>query len=250
MQFKSPLVEGVFLKRYKRFFADVIVNGSTVTAHVPNTGSLKTCLQENAPCYLTHNPDPQRKLKWTLERLVAENRLIGVNTGLPNSLVYEAWQNQVVPHWVSFNQAQKEVKINEQTRLDMAFWNEKDIPDLKKINPEFLKNFKPSQKSKAKIHFIEIKNVTMAEGDTAFFPDAVTSRGAKHIEELVLLMEQGFSCELVFVIQREGITKFKIASEIDSDYAKALELGVQKGLKVTCLKVTFNNNETKISGIL
>jgi sugar fermentation stimulation protein A len=250
MNFKTPLVEGLFLKRYKRFFADVIVDGTTVTAHVPNTGSLKTCLEENAPCYLTHNPDPARKLKWTLERLKINSQLIGVNTGLPNPLVYEAWQSKILSHWSGYDQAQKEVKINQNSRLDMVFWNKKDFPDLKKINPEFIENFKKTSETKNKIHFIEIKNVTMSDGDTALFPDAVTSRGAKHIEEFVQLIEKGFSAELVFVIQREGLKKFKVAEEIDPTYAKALEQAQAKGLKVTALKVKFSDHETKIIGTL
>lgn len=251
MNYKSPLIEGQFIKRYKRFFADVLVNGEVVIAHVPNTGSMKTCLEENALCFLTHNPDPKRKLKYTLERVVINEAQVGVNTGLPNNLVFEAWQNKIVPHWQAFDCAQKEVKINSESRLDMVLWSSADFPKLQKVTVEHLNsigNFRSN--SDAKLHFIEIKNVTMAYDDVALFPDAVTSRGAKHIEELVALMEQGHTCEMIFVVQRERIKSFRVASEIDSKYDLALKAAVAKGLKVTALAVSFDGDETKVTGVL
>lgn len=183
MKLPQKLVQGTFLKRYKRFFADVMVDGQMITAHVPNTGSMKTCLEEGATCWLTHNPDPKRKLHWTLERMVIDGAQIGINTRTPNHLVFEAWQNQIVPHWTEFDRAQLEVKINAQSRLDLALWNSKNAPDgLTKLKAPF---------ENLKLHFVEVKNVTMAENGVAFFPDAVTSRGAKHIEELLTLQDQG-----------------------------------------------------------
>lgn len=242
---KSPLVEGKFIKRYKRFFADVEVNGEVVVAHVPNTGSMKTCMEENAPCFLTHNPDPKRKLKWTLERLKIDGSLVGVNTGIPNNLVFEAWENKIVPHWKDFDCAQKEVKINAESRLDMTLWKSKDLPGVKKLTMDLIDNLKPDQK----LHFIEVKNVTMALGQKALFPDAVTSRGAKHIEELMKLIERGHSCEMIFVVQREDIKEFDIARDIDPTYDVTLKKAVKQGLKVTALKVDFSKYETKITGI-
>lgn len=251
MNYKSPLIQGQFIKRYKRFFADVLVDGEVVVAHVPNTGSMKTCIAENAPCFLTYNPDPKRKLKYTLERMIIDNSQVGVNTGLPNNLVFEAWQNQVVPHWKGFDLAQKEVKINAESRLDMALWSSSDFPELSKITADQLQaiNEDDSHK-KTKLHFIEIKNVTMAFDDKAVFPDAVTSRGAKHIEDLVQLMKLGHTCEMVYVIQRENIKTFEIAKDIDPKYDEALKEAVAKGLKVTALKVNFSGDETKITGLL
>lgn len=248
---KSPLVEGRFIKRYKRFFADVIVNDQIVVAHVPNTGSMKTCMEENAPCFLTHNPDPKRKLQWTLERVVIGKSNVGVNTGIPNSLVFEAWQNQVIPQWIQFDRAQKEVKINSESRLDMVLWSSKDFPNLDKITMDNLNSIDHLKANKkAKLHFIEIKNVTMAIGDMALFPDAVTSRGAKHIEELVKLMDEGHTCEMVFVVQRENIKSFEIAKDIDPAYDKALSEAVTKGLIVSALKVEFKKDETRVIGLL
>ncbi len=246
---KSPLIQGRFIKRYKRFFADIDVDGKMVVAHVPNTGSMKTCMEDNAECFLTHNPDPKRKLQWTLERIKINQSLVGVNTGIPNNLVFEAWQNQLIPHWTKFDRGQKEVKINDESRLDMTLWNSKDFPQLEKLNMDFIQNNEDLKKSKTKIHFIEIKNVTMAIDQTAMFPDAVTSRGAKHIEELVKLIDLGHTCEMVYVIQREDINTFKIASDIDPIYDKALTKAKNNGLLVTALKVNFGPNETKITGL-
>lgn len=239
MKVSSPLIKGQFIKRYKRFFADVEVEGEIVTAHVPNTGSMKTCIEEGASCYLTHNPDPKRKLHWTLERTQMDNSLIGVNTRTPNHLVFEAWQNQMVKHWTVFDHAQLEVKINEKSRLDLVLWKSKDHTALEKLKFPL-----PSKN----LHFIEIKNVTMAEDNKALFPDAKTSRGTKHIEELVQLMEQGHTCEMVYVINRENLTSFQIAHEIDPDYNEALNKALDKGLKVTALPVVFTKDEVKIEG--
>lgn len=242
MKLTQKLVQGTFLKRYKRFFADVMVDGQMITAHVPNTGSMKTCLEEGATCWLTHNPDPKRKLHWTLERMVIDGAQIGINTRTPNHLVFEAWQNQIVPHWTEFDRAQLEVKINAQSRLDLALWNSKNAPDgLTKLKAPF---------ENLKLHFVEVKNVTMAENGVAFFPDAVTSRGAKHIEELLTLQDQGHTCEMVFVIHRENISKFAIAKDIDPTYDEALKQAQVRGLKVTALLAEFDEDEVRLTQVL
>ncbi len=258
MIYKSPLIKGKFLKRYKRFFADIEIDGLSVVAHVPNTGSMKTCIAEDATCYLTQNSNPKRKLKWTLEQMVIERSRIGVNTGISNALVYEAWDNNLIPHWSKYGKAQKEVKVSSESRLDMALWSEKDFPELDKIKPDFIASLGAIKKKTEikniskypKLHFIEIKNVTMAIGSVARFPDSVTNRGTKHIQELGKLMKQGHSCEMVYVIQREGIQAFEIAAELDPTYDSALKVAVKEGLKVTALKVEFKKNETKIVGLL
>lgn len=242
MKLEQKLIKGIFKKRYKRFFADVEVDGQLVTAHVPNTGSMKTCLEEDALCWLTHNPDPKRKLHWTLERMVIDGAQIGVNTRLPNALVFEAWQKGIVPHWKKFDRAQLEVKINAQSRLDLALWNSLEAPPtLTKLKAPF---------DHFKLHFIEIKNVTMAIGSTAYFPDAVTSRGAKHIEELLALQELGHTCEMVYVIHRENITDFQIAKDIDPTYNTALVQAQKKGLRVTALLAEFGKDQVELTQVL
>ena len=255
MKYPSPLIKGRFIRRYKRFFADVEIEGRVVTAHVPNTGSLKTCLEDNAVCYLTHHSNPQRKLSWTLERIVVNGQKIGLNTRTPNALVYEAWEKNRISHWTNFDRIQKEVKINEHSRLDLTLWSSKDHPHLKTLKA--LKTF-PSP-----LHFVEIKNVTMADFErpkknsktpktpwtgTGLFPDAQTSRGVKHIQELINLIDQGHTGEMVYTIQREDVHSFNIARQIDPLYYKTLQEGLSKGLLVTPLKVEFKAQETWVTG--
>lgn len=241
MKYQEKLIPGIFKKRYKRFFADVEVNGKVVTAHVPNTGSMKTCLEEGAPCLLSYSSDPKRKLAWTLERMIINGKQIGVNTRLPNAMVYEAWQRQVVPHWKQFDRAQVEVKINDKSRLDLGLWSSKNHPDLEKLKAPF---------DGLKLHFIEVKNVTLAFDDVAYFPDAVTERGAKHIDELLTLQQQGHTCEMVFVIHRQGILDFDIAKDIDPFYFEKITEAKKSGIKVTALEVLFADDEFYISRIL
>src|SRR3954453_4358814 len=107
MLFTEVVAEGRFLKRYKRFFADVHLDGEVVVVHVPNTGSLKTCLFENAPCIVTRTANPERKLKATLHFIQTPSGWVGVNTSLPNELVHEAWEQKLIPGWTRFQASQR-----------------------------------------------------------------------------------------------------------------------------------------------
>lgn len=211
MDWHSDLVQGILLKRYKRFFADVELENQQVVAHVPNTGSLKGVLvSKNQPCWMTPAKDPERKLKYTLEAVqVPSGTWVGVNTSYPNKLVQQLFLDQQIPDWLSFESIKMEVKISDHTRLDGCLF----AKDGKK-------------------RFIEIKNVSLTDGkQTALFPDAVTERGQKHLQELMGLMKQGHEAEIVFVIQRNDVTKFAAAKDIDPDYAKLLEeFVVNKGI--------------------
>ena len=211
MDWHSDLVQGILLKRYKRFFADVELENQQVVAHVPNTGSLKGVLvSKNQPCWMTPAKDPERKLKYTLEAVqVPSGTWVGVNTSYPNKLVQQLFLDQQIPDWLSFESIKMEVKISDHTRVDGCLF----AKDGKK-------------------RFIEIKNVSLTDGkQTALFPDAVTERGQKHLQELMGLMKQGHEAEIVFVIQRNDVTKFAAAKDIDPDYAKLLEeFVVNKGI--------------------
>ena len=182
MKFKTVVQEGIFLKRYKRFFADVRLNGKIVVAHVPNTGSMKGAAEPDAPCLVTPSDNPERKLKYTLEAIRASSGAwVGVNTSWPNLLAKEAFEQKVFTHWKKFDVLQSEVKLSAETRIDLVLEN---------------------SKSKKK-HFVEIKNVSMATGDlkkkcgVAQFPDSVTTRGQRHLRELMKLVEQGFTSVFV-----------------------------------------------------
>ncbi|MCB0410884.1 MAG: DNA/RNA nuclease SfsA [Bdellovibrionales bacterium] len=235
MKFELPIEQGTFLKRYKRFFADIRFQNEEVTAHVPNTGSMKGCLEPEIPCRFTVSDDPKRKLKYTLQMLKTSNGWVGVNTGISNQLVWEAWQSQKIPHWQQFDGGQREVKISEKSRIDLVLWkSNKTLPQDKKIKFEDIPNHQ--------FHFVEVKNVTLGENGIARFPDAVTERGQKHIDELVLLIEKGHSAELVFTVQREDCKTFTPADDIDPVYGEKLREAVKKGLKVSAYRCDLKSD--------
>ncbi len=231
MKFENPLIEGIFLKRYKRFFADIQLGNETVVAHVPNTGSMRACGEPNCASFMSPATNPERKLRYTLEMLRTPKTWVGVNTGNPPILVRELYQSKTVPHWKGFDGYQAEVKINAQTRLDGALWKSSEQKNVK--NGKLTKLEGP-------LHFFEIKNVTLAENGTALFPDAVTERGQKHLQEMMELMEQGFTCEMIYVIQREDCTEFAPADQIDPEYGRILRESVKKGLRVSALPCHVN----------
>jgi sugar fermentation stimulation protein A len=215
MQFKAPLLKAIMIKRYKRFFADVNLNGQVVTAHCPNTGSLKSCWEEGRAAYVSESDNPERKLKYTLELTESPTgTLVGVNTSWPNKLVKEAFDNKIIKDWFPFESFQSEVKITKETRLDACL-----------------------QDKSGKKRFIEVKNVTLARDGVAYFPDAETTRGQKHLIELMRLVGEGHEAELVFTIQRMDCTHFSAAADIDPEYAKLLYQAIKKGVVVRPLIV-------------
>jgi sugar fermentation stimulation protein A len=216
MKFTAPIRQGRFLKRYKRFFADVHLDGEVVVAHVPNTGSLKTCLFENAPCVVTKSTNPERKLKATLHFIKAPTSWVGVDTSLPNMLAWEAWEEK--REWTQFKAAQREYKLSKETRLDLVLARDEQ-----------------ALIEKTQLHHVEIKNVTYADGETAFFPDAETTRGQKHLRELMSLVEQGHTAEILFVVQRQDCRFFSPADAIDPEYGRLLREAHKKGVVVRAL---------------
>ena len=226
MNFPEKLQQGQFLRRYKRFFAEIDFGGQTLTAHVPNTGSLKGCLREGAPCLFSTSKDPTRKLPHTLQMVQDEGTWVGVNTNLANDLVWEAWQNGIIPGWKKFDGGQREVKIHAKTRLDLALWKSRsDFPVSTKLTPLHL--------DKNKFYFIEVKNVTMAQGQFAMFPDSVTERGQKHLQELMDLSEAGHKAEIFFLVQRADCQSFAPADSIDPAYGKLLRQAIKAGVKIS-----------------
>jgi sugar fermentation stimulation protein A len=226
VKFSAPLLQGEFLKRYKRFFADVKINGEIVVAHVPNTGSLKSVNHPGQPCLVSPSDNPERKLKFTLEMIQAPNGAwVGVNTATPNKIIKEAAEQKLFAHWQRFSRVQSEVKISAETRLDLMLFNE-------------------GEKSK---HYIEIKNTTLMENGAAQFPDSVTERGQKHLRELMKLKEQGHSVEIVFTVQRGDAEVFAPADDIDPEYGKLLREAHGKGVIVTPVVVELSAHEVKAS---
>ena len=197
MEFTKSLIKGKLIKRYKRFFVDVKLNKEVITAHCPNTGSMQGLLNEGNEVFLLKHDDPKRKLKYGLEIIKARKNLVGVNTHFANKIVNHGLENNLIKELKNNNSIKPEVFYNKETRFD--FLIEKD-----------------KQKS-----FIEVKNVTLfRENKTAEFPDAITSRGSKHLLTLIDATKKGYKCYLIFLVQIQNMEYFKIAKDIDNEYYK------------------------------
>ena len=216
MIFENELIAGVLIKRYKRFFVDIKVNNKVITAHCPNTGSMMGLLKKGNKVWFTESNDKKRKLKYTLQIIEVDGKKVGVNTHLTNKIFYEALLDGQIIDITKSDILFKEKKFNQNTRFDF-----------------FIK------KNKKGI-FIEVKNVTLSRiKNIAEFPDAVTERGLKHLNELIEAKNRGFDIYLAFIIQREDCKNFKIAEDIDPKYKKLLTFALKNKLKVICYDCKF-----------
>ena len=216
MIFENELIAGVLIKRYKRFFVDIKVKNKVITAHCPNTGSMMGLLKKGNKVWFTESNDKKRKLKYTLQIIEVNGNKVGVNTHLTNKIFYEALLDGQIIDIKKSDILFKEKKFNQNTRFDF-----------------FIK------KSEKGI-FIEVKNVTLSRvRNIAEFPDAVTERGLKHLNELIEAKNRGFDIYLAFIIQREDCKKFKIAEDIDPKYKKLLTFALKNKLKVICYDCKF-----------
>ena len=207
MKFTKALIKGKFLKRYKRFFADIKVNKEIIIAHCPNTGSMMGILNENNDAWVLKNEDPKRKLKYTLQILKTSKNVIGVNTHLANKLVHEGLQNNTLLEVKNLDKIVTEKFYNKETRFDFLV-----------------------EKNKKKI-FIEVKNVTLIrDGKTSEFPDAITTRGSKHIKTLMDAHKKGYECYVLFLVQIENCKYFRIAKDIDNEYYENYKLAKKSGV--------------------
>ena len=212
------LVQGTLIRRYKRFLADVeLKDGNIVTAHCPNTGSMAGCSEPGRPVYLSSHDNPKRKLKYTWELIKMPTSLVGVNTLVPNRLVVESIRAGVVPELSGYESVDREVKINDHTRLDFMLTGHG-----------------------GKRCYGEIKNCTLVDDGVAAFPDAVTARGLKHITELEALVESGHRCVMFYFIQRMDARVFKPADHIDPEYGKGLRRALRSGVEILAYDVTID----------
>ena len=197
MEFTKSLIKGKLIKRYKRFFTDVKLDKEIVTAHCPNTGSMKGLLDEGNEVYLLKNDNPKRKLKYGLEIIKAKKNLVGVNTHMANKIVDHALNNNLIKELKNNDMIKPEVFYNKETRFDFLI-----------------------EKNNQKI-FVEVKNVTLFRDEiTAEFPDAVTARGSKHLLTLIDAIKKGYKAYLIFLVQVQNMENFKIAKDIDPEYYK------------------------------
>ena len=224
MKFKNKLISGVFIKRYKRFFVDVGIENQILTAHCPNTGSMMGLLKKGNKVWLSRSDNPKRKLKYTLEIIEDNKSKVGVNTHLTNKIVLNALQEKLIKEFNDIIEIKLETKFGNNTRFDFLVLNKKE-----KI-------------------FIEVKNVTLSrKKGLAEFPDAVTVRGLKHIDELIKASKKNYKIFLLFVVQREDCKYFSIAKDIDSKYAEALNKAVKKKLNILCYDCKFSAKGIKLN---
>ena len=213
-----PLIRGTLLKRYKRFLADVeLEDGQTVTAHCPNSGSMRACAEPGRPVYLSYHDNPRRKLKYTWELIHMPTSLVGVNTQVPNRLTAAAITAGDVVELSGYETVRREVKVGEHSRIDILL----TAPERRPC-------------------YVEVKNCTLVEDGLATFPDAVTLRGQKHLAELQTLVGKGFRCAMFFLIQRMDATCFAPADSIDPAYGKKLRQAVTGGVDMLVYDVAID----------
>ena len=219
MKFTNTLIKGKLIKRYKRFFTDLKLNNQSVTAHCPNTGSMMGLLEKGNDVWVSKNDDPSRKLKFTLEMIKVNKSLVGVNTHRANRIVEHALENKLIAEFKDVKSIKREFKYSEDTRFD--FLCDKKI--------------------------IEVKNVTLTrKNKIAEFPDAVTSRGLKHLIQLINSIKKGFKPYVLFLTQIQGIEYFRIAKDIDYEYYQNYLKAKNAGVNFLAYRCYLSSKEIKI----
>ena len=225
MDFSSKLIKAKFIKRYKRFFSDhKLEDGSLVTAHCANTGAMLGVTKEGVTSWLSKSNDPKRKLKWSWELVQINKTIIGINTHNPNKIVQEAIQNNKIKELIDYSILKREVKYGTNSKIDILL-----------------------QDDSKKDCYVEIKNVHLSrEKGLAEFPDAITTRGAKHLRELSLISKSGLRAVMLYLIQRNDCNFFKIAQDIDTEYAEEFNNAIKAGVEVICMDTILSNKAINI----
>ena len=224
MFFENKLIPGQFIKRYKRFFVDIKIKNKIITAHCPNTGSMFGLLKKGNKAWVSKSNNPKRKLAYTLEIIEIKRTKVGVNTHSTNKIVHHALKNNLIKEFKNILEIKPEVQFGKNTRFDFMVINKKN-----KV-------------------FIEVKNVTLSrKKGIAEFPDAITARGLKHINELIKASNQDYNIYLLFLIQRNDCKRFEIAKDIDPAYYKLLKKAVKKKLNILCYDCKFLSKGIKLN---
>ena len=224
MKFKERLLQGALIKRYIRFFIDIKYKNKIITAHCPNSGSMMGLLDRGNKAWFSLSDNPKRKLKYTLEMIEVKNKKVGINTLLTNKIVLEALKHKKINSLNKFNHIKTESKFSDGTRFDFLLSNDKEKC------------------------FLEVKNVTLLrENKIAEFPDAITSRGTKHLNELCNAKKKGYQSYILYLIQRENCNSFKIAKDIDEEYKIAFSKALKSGVKILCYDCKLNSEEIKLN---
>jgi sugar fermentation stimulation protein A len=209
MLFTTPLVQGTLIKRYKRFLADIQMEDSEIiTVHCPNTGTMLSCSTPGSRVCLSRSDNPKRKYPFTLEMVQDNSTWVGVNTIRTNKLVAEAIVKEQISEFQDITAVKSEIKTSDHTRLDLHVSHGTSST------------------------FIEVKNCSLAVDRCAMFPDAVTTRGTKHLHELIRLTTEGLRACIFFLVQRMDADRFIPASHIDPIYGNALQQAAEAGVMV------------------
>ncbi len=219
----GSLLSGKFLRRYKRFLVDVeLADGSVLTVHCPNTGSMRGCLEQGNQVFLSRSDNPKRKYPFTLEMIEVKGVWVGVNTVRTNHLAREAFAGGIVTEFGEIDSIEAEVTVSDKSRLDFLL-----------------------HRSQGDI-YVEVKNCTMVEEGRAMFPDAVTARGVKHLQELMVLRDKGFAAALFFCVQRMDGMVFSSAAHIDPIYADTLQQAAARGVKILAYQAEVGPEEIRV----
>ena len=229
MKFPDPLIPGRLVKRYKRFLADVeLEGGEIVTAHCANSGSMLSVKEPGSEVWLSPARNPDRKLRYTWELVKIGDTLVGINTALPNGIVEEAIQAGEIPELKGYETLRREVKYGKNSRIDILLED-------------------PARPT----CYVEVKSVTLKRGleksDPVEFPDSVTTRGAKHLVELSDMVSEGHRSVMVYLVQRQDGDAFTIAADIDPDYKSALDKAMAAGVEILCYQCTLDTKKIEIS---
>ncbi len=213
MRFSEPLIPGRLVRRYKRFLADVeLEGGDEVVAHCANPGSMMGLAEPGMAVWLSRSANPSRKLKYSWELVATDGCVVGINTSYPNAIVAEAIQDGAIPELAGYTGTRREVRYGQNSRIDILLDAEGRPPC-----------------------YVEVKNVTLKRTpDVAEFPDSVTKRGAKHLVELSEVARNGARAVMFFLVQRSDCHRLEIAADIDPGYAKAFSEAVESGIEILC----------------
>ena len=230
MRFPDPLLRGTLIRRYKRFLADVVLDtGETVTAHCANSGSMLSVDAPGSEVWLSPARNPERKLRYTWELIRINGGLVGINTSHPNALAAEATRAGALPELAGYASLRREVKYGRNSRIDLLLEGGGRPPC-----------------------YVEVKNVTLRRGAgadaPAEFPDAVTERGAKHLEELTAMVAAGHRAVMLFLVQREDCPRFTVAGDIDPAYAEGLAAARAGGVEALCYGCRLSPEEITVGG--
>jgi sugar fermentation stimulation protein A len=215
------MLKGKLIKRYKRFLADIeLTDGQVVTVHCPNSGSMTSCATPGSPVIISDSENPKRKLQYTWEMIKMGRTWVGVNTSNPNRAVTEFIEANQIPELQGYSSIRREVKYGREgrSRIDILLGN-------------------PDETSRC---YVEVKNATMRVSSHAAFPDAVTTRGRKHLEELRDVVSQGHRGVMFFFVGRNDCKRFRPADEVDPEYGKVLRLAVNDGVELLAYRMRIS----------